>query len=299
MAAKQLSGALACALLLCGTALGQDAKEPRRSETPGGPPPAQHAQHEHAAGGAPANKGRTWTQLPLVVPAGRSAERGVANLGVRNIPASALRVFDPEKPESPQDISIVNGSAKVTSDPNWGGIHWIMARNEADSGVTVASAIWPFSSKGASPQAMLDMPKSELEIVPQPATMRYREGERWNFLIRYSGKPWGNAPVLVETENGSRLNFTANGQGLVSLEFPHDFDPRKYPNAEDFTRVSAQFALSVRRTDGEKRYLTAFNGAYSPDRMRERSLIWGAVFTLLGMTLAALLLFRRKENRHA
>jgi hypothetical protein len=47
-----------------------------------------------------------------------------------------------------------------------------------------------------------------------------------------------------------------------------------------------------READG-RRYVTAFNYAYSPDPERSRSVAWGAAFGMIGM-VAALPLLRRR-----
>lgn len=254
--------------------------------------------HEH---GGPPSAGRqnpAWTARPIIQTAGQpGGDRGVAPLAVRNLAAEELETYSPAKPATPWRTRIDNGVARITpADPTQGGMHWIEARQESPTAITVASTIWTFSSKGPAPRALLDTPKSELEIVPQPAVNRYREGDSWDFIVRFMGRPLPQAPVAWETQNGTRGELVADAAGRITLKVPHDFDIAGETETDKINRLQAQFVLTTERVEGGKTYQTNFNAIYSPDRIRGKSLAWGGGFMLLGVGLAVPLL-RRKEKK--
>lgn len=254
--------------------------------------------HDHHGGEAnPTRPGANWTSLPILVAAGRPGPGGVT-LAVQNIAADRLTIRGPEAPEKVRELTVDNGQAKAgPAAPTLGGYHWLSAREVSAEGTRVASGIWSFGSKGDSPQALLDLPKEQLEIIPEPASVQYRESTEWAFRVRFEGKAIPNAVVRLETANGSREELRADAAGLVRVAFPRDFDSRKLAGVEDQRRVTAGFVLAVEHDAANLHYLTAFNGNYSPDRMRERSLGWGAGFAGLGMLLGTPLLLRKRGNK--
>ncbi len=70
--------------------------------------------------------------------------------------------------------------------------------------------------------------RHELEIVPDPLPRehgRYRESEKWRFLVRFNGQPLPGQPVTLETEFGTRTSFTTDAAGFATVLFPRDFKP--------------------------------------------------------------------------
>ncbi len=268
----------------------------------------QASPHAHASANRPAgsNSGDSasvrrqpaaplWTTRPIIQTAGRpGGDRGVVPLAVRNLTTEEIEAYSPAKPASPWRTRIDGGVARIApADPTYGGMHWIEARQQSPTAITVASTIWTFSSKGPAPRAMLDTPKSVLEIVPQPAVSRYREGDSWDFVVRFMGRPLPQAPVAWETQNGSRGELVADASGRITLTVPHDFDIVGQTETDQINRLQAQFVLTTERVDGEMTYRTSFNAIYSPDRIRGKSLVWGGGFMLLGVGLAFPLLRRK------
>ena len=237
----------------------------------------------------------SWTTRPIILMDGRpGGDRSVAPLAVRNLATEEIEAYSPAKPASPWRTRIDGGVARISpANPSQGGMHWIEARQESPTAITVASTIWTFSSKGPAPRAMLDTPKSELEIVPQPAVSRYREGDSWDFVVRFMGRPLPQAAVAWETQNGSRGALVADTAGRITLKVPHDFDITGQTETDQINRLQAQFVLTTERVEGEKTYQTNFNAIYSPDRIRGKSLAWGSGFMLLGVGLAVPLLRRK------
>jgi hypothetical protein len=282
------------------------------------------AQHEHSqqaaavASAAPAPQrpaAREWTRLPFLVPAmSRGGERNAAVLKLSGIEAAELVVFAAGGPDERRRVAYPAGpeGAKIeAAAPKIGNYHWVMARQESDTEVRVATTAWYFSNPGPAPTELLKQTRHELEIVPQPLPREhssYREAEEWRYQVRWHGAPLANQSVTLETEFGSRSNYVSDAQGMVVVLFPRDFreQPGK-PGGEAPTMGPrrAKFVLGTEHEGDGKRYLTAFNYTYSPDPDRTRSLGWGAAFGVIGMVAALPLLRRRTatadstENKHA
>lgn len=251
-----------------------------------------------------------WTEQPLLLPTrnGRG-ERTTAMLRPQGITAQTLTVHAAEGPAErlKVDYPVAPEGAKIESaTPKIGNYHWVIAREETPQMVKVASTTWYFGNPGASPQALLQQPKHELEIVPQPLPREhasYREAEKWRFLVRFKGQPLANQPLTLETEFGSRSTVLTDATGFATVIFPRDFQPSSAGGYEGHGRRRAVFVLSTTVEADGRRYLTAFNHFYGQDPWRQRSLGWGALFGLIGMLAATPLLRRHNhlqgEQHHA
>lgn len=280
---------------------------PGHGEPPAGAPAAsvEDAPPAAAAPARAAARQNTWTDKPLLLP-GRTPrnERAIALLRPLNLATSSVTVFAPEGPAERRKVDYPAGAegARIESaTPKIGNYHWVVAREETPDGVKVASTAWYFGNPGASPKALLQEPKHELEIVPQPLPREhasYREAEKWRFLVRFDGQPLANQPVTLETEFGSRSTVLTDAAGYATVLFPRDFKPVPKTEGEHQGHGPrrAAFVLSTIKEAGGRRYLTAFNHYYGPDGDRNRSLGWGAAFGVLGMLAATPLLKRRKSN---
>lgn len=276
------------------------------------------AQHDHSAmapGAAPPARpaAREWTKQPLLLPVmGQRGDRSSAAVRPNGIEAGEIVVFAADGPEERKRMAYPVGpeGAKFQSaGPRVGNYHWVVARQESDAEVRVASTAWYFSNPGEAPTALLAQPRHELEIIPDPLPREhgsYRESEKWRFLVRWQGKPLANQPVVMETEFGSRSSVLTNAEGYATIVFPRDFrPPREGEQGGHGGPRRAKFVLATEKEESGRRYLTAFNYTYSPDLERERSLGWGAAFGLVGMVAALPLLRRRattaefRETNHA
>lgn len=269
------------------------------------------AQHEHpVAADAPAAPVRPamrlWTTQPLLLP-GRVArgERASALLKPQGIAASAVTVFAPEGPAERLKVEypVAADGAKIAPvSPKVGNYHWVVAREESADEVRVASTAWYFGNPGDSPKQLLQVPKHELEIVPEPLPREhgsYRESEKWRFLVRFNGQPLPNQPVTLETAFGSRSTVLTDASGIATVLFPRDFKPadRKGEDGQaGHGPRRAPFVLATAKEADGRKYLTAFNLTYGQDGDRNRSLGWGAAFGLVGMLAATPLLRRRKPT---
>jgi hypothetical protein len=294
-------------LLLAALALGAHAQSHDHAA-----PPSAAAPLPQPSVVAPAGRpsvARAWTAQPLLLPArGARGERTAAVLRPQGLAVAAVSVFATAGPAErlKVDYPVSAEGARIEAvTPKIGNYHWLVAREENDREVRVASAAWYFGNPGASPKDMLRQPNHELEIVPDPLPREhasYRESEKWRFLVRFNGQALAGQAVQLETEFGSRSSVVTDAAGFATVLFPRDFKPAA-PGPDDAGGHGprrAGFVLStVKEADG-RRYLTAFNHTYGQDGDRNRSLGWGAAFGLLGMAAATPLLRRRSgDNHHA
>ncbi len=276
---------------------------------------AQHEHHAAASGGAaaPATENRRppavreWTRQPVLLP-GRNprGERAQAILQPQGIAAETVTVFAAEGPAERIKVAypVSHEGVKIApATPKIGNYHWVVAREESADTVKVASTAWYFSNPGDSPKDLLKTPKHELEIVPDPLPRehgRYRESEKWRFLVRMKGAPLAGQAVTLETEFGSRSSFVTDADGFATVLFPRDFKPAAPAVGGEpagHGRRYGKFVLSTEKQVEGQRYLTAFNLNYGEDGDRNRSLGWGAAFGLIGMLAATPLLRRRNGDQ--
>jgi hypothetical protein len=269
-----------------------------------GPAAAQHDHAHHgAAAAAPASSRpatREWTRQPVLAAAmQRGGDRNAASLRPQNIEAAELVVFAAGGPDERRRVTypIAEGGAKIESaTPMVGNYHWVTARQESEAEVRVASTVWYFSNPGPAPTDLLKQARHELEIVPLVLPREhnsYRETEQWRFQVRWNGAPLADQTLTLETEFGSRSRYVTDAEGVATVLFPRDFQPAREGAEGGHGPRRAKFVLGAEREVEGRRYLTAFNYSYSPDPARERSLVWGAAFGLIGM-VAALPLLRRR-----
>lgn len=268
--------------------------------------------HRHDAEAAPAapaqarggmrGMGREWTQYPTLAPVMREGprERGSVVLKTQNVVAATLDVFAPNAAvaEARRQLPVDPEGTRVNMLPGIGNFYWVSARAEQDGKVTVASTLTYFSEPGPAPTRLLETPKHELEIVPQPHPREhsgYRESEKWKFVLRFKGQPLANKPVKMETDAGTRTGFVSDANGVVTVLFPRDIKPAEPTQGAQHSMGPrrSRFVLAAETESEGKTYLTAYNDAYSADPDRTRSLGWGAAFGLIGMAAATPLLRRR------
>jgi len=260
--------------------------------------------HAHGGDGA-ASPGRakaagerTWTRLPLLLPA-PSGERASVRVRALNLEAQSLDVHAPGPAASAGQrlLPADDGAWRVAPVGNVGNYHWFSARVETPDGVRVASTAHYFSNPGPSPAELLLARKSELEIVPTPLPREhaaYRESEKWNFLVRFGGRALEAKEIVMETEFGSRTRFVTNSVGMATVLLPRDIRAANDDSGGHRPRPG-KFVLAVEHEADGKKYLTAFNHTYRKDPDRDSSLDAGVGFLVLGM-LGALPLLRRRKT---
>ena len=259
-----------------------------------------HAGHGGHSRGAPEISAKTWSGHPQLVGAGGADNgRGGKAFRLRGIAAEQVRVVAPDGGE--RAFPVENGMARIEAvSPMVGNYHWVIAREDREGLVNVATTAWFVGNPGPSPTRLLARSFNELEIVPEPLPREhgsYRESEKWRFAIRFHGQALAGQKLLLETENGSRINFETDAQGFATVLFPRDFSNAL--EGGDHGRPKAAFVLSTEHEDSGRHYATSFNLNYSPDGDRGRSVAWGAFFGLAGMVCAVPLLRRRRSDEAA
>lgn len=276
-----------------------------------------HNRHAGQAHHPAADEVQPWTTYPLIEETSASM-RNRAVFAVRNLSALRVQVYPPTgRGKFPESFAVQGGDAPYESllhkgrfaltPGRKGNYHWITARAEVNGEVRVASSVRYFSNPGPAPTAMLAQAKHELEIVPMPLPREhwhYREGERWKFLVRFQGRPLADASLRLVTEQGSRIQFVADRNGIAEVTIPQDIPlPTGGVHAGHHARQKAGFVLVAAHEKAQRHYVTTFNYYYIPSAMRDRSLMAGTIFMLLGGLLATPLLSRagrgKKEKLNA
>lgn len=275
------------------------------------------AQHEHHQGAAPAATSpqatrpagerpaaREWTRFPTLQSAMTRGDRGAVVLRPAGIDAKSVRVFAADGPAERRAVEypVGDGGARIeAAAPKVGNYHWVVAREEGEGVVRVASTASYFSNPGKSPADLLKQSRHELEIIPVPLPREhgsYRESEKWRFLVRANGSPLPRQALTLETEFGSKSSFVTDAEGIATVLFPRDFRPassgREAEGGHGPRR--AKFVLATEWDGPDRHYVTAFNYVYGQDGDRDRSLGWGAFFGVVGMAAAVPLLRRRETN---
>jgi len=260
---------------------------------------AEHAVHDHSAIGRPTG----WTSYPnlKIRMSGADRESMLITIAPQNIVAEGVEAYSNNLKDehAHRQLPLEMSGAKLDK-PASGGFQMLTAREELADTVHIASTVYYFGERGAKdPTAMFMQQKHELEIIPQPYPRehsRYRADEDWKFLVRFNGTPLATQKVVLETQNGTKLESLTDGQGILTVHLPDDFkvEEQKEAGKHSHGMPGADFVLATEHMDGGKTYLTAFNSSYGKDAFDQRSMALGLGFTLLGMIGAVPLLRQRK-----
>jgi len=263
---------------------------------------AMHGGHDHAAMGGMMAKPVAWTGYPLLKARMNGENRELVTIAPQNIAADGVEAYsnDIRDASGHRQLPMEMGGARLDK-PAAGGFHWLSAREEQGDKVRVASTVYFYGERGAkNPAAMFMQQKQELEIIPQPFPRehsRYRATEDWKFLVRFSGNPLAGQKVVLETQNGTKTEWTSDAQGVVTVHLPDDFkteETQREGGRHGRGMPGSDFVLATQHVEGGKSYLTAFNSSYGKDAFDQRSVAMGLGFTLLGMIGAVPLLRQRK-----
>ncbi len=263
-----------------------------------------HGGHDHAAMGGMMAKPVVWTGYPLLKARMNGENRELVTIMPQNIVAEGIDACsnDIRDASGYRTLPMEMGGAQLDKSAT-GGFHWLSAREERDGRLLVASTVYFYGERGAKdPTAMFMQEKHELEIIPQPFPRehsRYRANEDWKFLVRFTGKPLGGQKVVLETQNGTKAEWTSDAQGIVTVHLPDDFraeETQKEGSRHGRGMPGSDFVLATQHVEGGKTYVTAFNSSYGKDAFDQRSVIMGLGFMLLGMIGAVPLLRQRKNT---
>jgi hypothetical protein len=265
--------------------------------------PEGHQHHQHQPQ-AP----KSWSSQPLLVkPAGPRSRTHKAFKAV-NLNVEQMRVYpstEPEEGDVSWEAPVEEGKAKIaTRSGDQGGYHWIIANEESEKSVRIASTVTYFSNPGPAPRGMLKQDKVELEIQPVRLPrehQQYRSNEAWPFKLLYQGEPMANTAVKFESRNGSESAYTTDEAGQFKVTFPDDFpveESQAKGNAgHRHGRRKSAFVLSANLQRENRNITSAFNYHYTPDAFADKNLPLGIGVAMLGMLVASPLLRHRKKDK--
>lgn len=166
-----------------------------------------------------------------------------------------------------------------------GNYHWIAAHGEDDQGREYTlTTIHYFPMPGPSPTAMLALPKSRLEIIPQPLPREYatyRASEVWDFLVRFDAHPLPNLSITLYTPEHLEKKFLTDAHGVVHLLFPPFLEQPAIEKTQ--RRPVRPFQLAVDWIADTKRFTTVFQHEYAQAPLTNRHPALGWLVAGLGM----------------
>ena len=236
----------------------------------------------------------SWTRAPLLL-AGARMGRTAVWIEAHNIAAEAITVIAPDTRLNAEQVAVIDGRGRVEPlREDVGAHHLLFAREQADGRIVSAASWWNFPTPGTSPREVLGRVRGGLELMPVDLPDRgpYREGTRHGFVLRMDGAPLAGVRVVLESSQGSRVVLHSDAAGVIDVLLPRDFDPAQVDR--EGRQARADFVLFARIERDGVEHLSAFNGPYGPDPMRQRDLSGGVAFMLLGMALAVPLLRSRR-----
>jgi len=261
----------------------------------------QHHQHQPQAP-------KSWSSKPLLVKPAGPRSRTHKALKAVNLSVDQMRVYpsiEPEEGDVSWETPVEEGKAKViTRSGDQGGYHWVVANEESENEVRIASTVTYFSNPGPAPRDMLKQDKAELEIQPVRLPrehQQYRANETWPFRLLYKGEPLAFKRVVFESRNGSESAYITDKVGRFKVKFPDDFsleeaEPGNSAGHRHGRRKSA-FVLSAKLRHDNREIISAFNYHYTPDAFADKNLPLGIGVAMLGMFAASPLLRHRKKDK--
>ncbi len=134
-----------------------------------------------------------------------------------------------------------------------------------------------------SPSRLAAAQKTEFEIEPAPIPRehsRYMANKKWDFILRFKGKPLSGVPVVLETSQGSHIEAVSGDAGLVQFIIPDDFPEVKLGRRNN---PPAELSLFAKYKAESTRYETTLSAAYYVDPGHWRSKGLGVAVAGLGL----------------
>ncbi len=258
---------------------------------------AASEEHRHSVSAS-------FESLPRIVSADKRRSRGSKNIRALNMAASQMKAyasFDAGQQPPVVDMPLTDGVGSLRPVTGIGGYYWLSAREETTDQVLNLASIAYFSNPGPAPRHLLGTQKSELMITPIRLPREhnhYRSGDSERFQVRYQSQPLASAEVWFMTSMGTETVHKTNPDGLVTIHFPDDFPAPDAAQSEhaNHGRLSNQFVLMTHLNTDGKTLISAFNYDYQPGPFRGKSRTMAIGFLLLGLLLAAPLVYRRKKG---
>lgn len=261
---------------------------------------AQHAGH----GGAPKGPSAPdWTALPMVVSGGGFSRAGTKYqaFNMHAMGSTSYASYDGQGDDAlkaaTRSVPIDENGGLMVKAGAQGGYYLVRVMGHGPNGeIATATTLKYFSNPGPAPRDLLNAGRSGFEIAPAILPREhshYREGEEnWPFIVRMDGKPMPGLPVVLETSNGTKVEYTTNADGIVKVTIPEDFKDIPKDQWNHGRPPSSKFVIAAR--DGG--LLATYNDSYSMGAYAAKNLWAGVGFAVLGMAFAVPLVRRRKNK---
>ena len=261
---------------------------------------AQHAGH----GGAPKGPSAPeWTGLPMVVSGGGFSRAAVKyqTYNMHAMEGSTYASYDGQGDEALEaattSVAVDENGALSVKMMGTGGYYLVRVMGHGPQGeIATAMTLKYFSNPGPAPRDLLNASRTGFEIAPAVLPREhghYREGEEnWPFIVRMDGKPMAGLPVVLETSNGTKAEYTTDADGIVKILIPEDFKDIPKDQWNHGRPPSSKFVIAARNGG----LLATYNDSYSMGAFAAKNLWAGVGFAVLGMAFAVPLVRRRKNK---
>jgi hypothetical protein len=150
---------------------------------------------------------------------------------------------------------------------------------------------------GESPTKLTSAIKTDLEIVPDPLPRehhRYYSGEKAAFLVRYRNQLLKNQPVVLQTGNGSMLEFVTDNNGRVVMTLPDDF---KNVVTGERDQRNADLSITTEHFESGKHYNSTLSAEYRVSPVHWQSKSWGLAAAGVGFLFGGFLTGRVNRSK--
>jgi len=200
------------------------------------------------------------------------------------------------------DLSVKNLEMNLNTvmlpKPPMGGYYALVVNQQTPQGINSAVRYLSLHGRPAkiSPTRLTALPKSDLEIVPNPLHRehdRYTASKQYRFTVMFQGKPLPDASVSLETRRTKSTPYLSDAKGNITVDLPNDFENVNVGRSEN---RPSEFLLTVEHRSGMSDYVSTFSMPYyvNPnDYWQSQELGAGAM--VIGF-LGGLLLYRRTKG---
>ncbi len=241
-------------------------------------------------------QGKGHTELQPGGHGGHNPRRG-KTLYLQDNAGASLWMITPTLESRPLELDDEHGKLKV---PSTGMVsyHALVATRQ-EEGLHESSLRYVYlrgKPTGRSPAEMMANNKLPLEIVPDPMARehgRFHSQNEQEFIVRFKGKPLGDAWVGLISSNGSELEAITDAEGRVSFTLPDDFTNVRTGRSNN---KPADFMLRTGYVDDGVLYRTNFSAPYSVNPSHWKSDTVGLFMLLFGFVSGIVVIRRAKPE---
>jgi hypothetical protein len=217
--------------------------------------------------------------------------RGPKKLALSNADGAMVTLWKPDLKPSMDVITVpptgVDNYHAIIIEQDWGDSVDAIIRYEYLRG----------KPSGESPTKLTSAIKTDLEIVPDPLPRehhRYYSGEKAAFLVRYRNQLLKNQPVVLQTGNGSMLEFVTDNNGRVVMTLPDDF---KNVVTGERDQRNADLSITTEHFESGKHYNSTLSAEYRVSPVHWQSKSWGLAAAGVGFLFGGFLTGRVNRSK--